>query len=471
MKLFRSLYFRLIASYIVLALLLLLISGFVFSNALSSYADSVQREQIEVCLKQAMRLLEDAKTRGLSRKQTLLFLRRNLPGIRIGMENPMALGKQRDVIFRVNGTKNLQPSGKRSQVMIFLKNKAAAGSFVLPGNEEFPPNFYRFTIRSSNLAVLSDLYRRVLIILTLIFALAGLIGWLLSRWLARPLSSLTGGINAVALGNFQETVGQTGIIELDRLGYQFNQMVLRLKEFFQALTAARDTAQHFAADAAHELKTPVTTLRAYYEITLEHPERLKQVLPAFRRQIERMEQIIAGLLQIASLSKDIGTIFRPVDLCTAIRALEPLYQSLIEETGHNLTVNCPAHPVPVMLDQGLLEIALNNLLDNACKYTPPGGRISVTLEVGRYEAIIAVKDTGKGIPLEELPYIFERFHRGVDTQSLPGTGLGLAIAREVILRLGGTIKAESTVGQGSAFIIHLPLRDISIQHKNTVDCR
>nr|WP_157872803.1 HAMP domain-containing sensor histidine kinase [Desulfoscipio gibsoniae] len=234
-------------------------------------------------------------------------------------------------------------------------------------------------------------------------------------------------------------------------------MVLYLRESFRSLAAERDTAQRFAADAAHELKTPVTTLRAYHELITENPERLKQVLPAQGRQIERMENIISGLLQLANLSEGSGLMLQPADLREAIHRLAPVYQALAEDSGHHLTTTCPDSPVPVLLDQRLLELALNNLMDNAGKYTPPGGQLTLTLQVDTRSAVITVKDTGKGIAPEEMPFIFERFQRGVDTQSIPGTGLGLAIAREAVQRLGGTITADSEAGRGTQFVIHLPL--------------
>lgn len=452
MKILRSLRSRLAASYIALALLLLLVTGYVFSNAISVYAVSVQSEQMAAYVKQATRLLEDAENRDLSREETLTFLRQNLPDVRVEMM-PIAPDKQKQMEEALKAKKISLPSEKN--VLIYSLKKPVESSFALPMVREYSV-FYRFTLPSSAMMVLYSMYRQVLIVLIIAFALAGLIGWLLSRWLARPLSRLAVAAESVAEGNFREKVDQTGIIELDRLANQFNSMVLRLKELFQALTVERDAAQRFAADAAHELKTPVTTLRAYCEMASEHPERVSQILPAFSRQIRRMEQIISGLLQLASLSGGVGAVVQPTDICAQVRALEPGYKALAEESGLKLSVNCPDASIPVMLDQHLLEIALNNLIDNACKYTPIGGEITVTIQAKESEAVIAVKDTGKGISPEELPYIFERFHRGIDTQSIPGTGLGLAIAREAVLRMGGTITADSDIGKGTIFIISLP---------------
>jgi signal transduction histidine kinase len=279
----------------------------------------------------------------------------------------------------------------------------------------------------------------------------------LSRWLSRPLSRLAAATEAVAAGNFKETVERSGVVELDRVVDQFNRMVHHLRESFRSLAAERDTAQRFAADAAHELKTPVATLRAYHEVLTERPGRLGQVSPAVGRQIERMEQVITGLLQIANLGEGSGIAQEPADLGTAVHGLTPVYEALAAESGLQLTITCPAEPVPCRIDRRLLELALNNLMDNACKYTEPGGEVVISLHVDGDDALITVQDSGPGIPPDELPYIFDRFHRGVATQCIPGTGLGLAIAREAVLRLGGQLTAESEPGRGSRFLIRLPL--------------
>lgn len=477
MKVWRNLRMRLIISYMALALLLLTFSGYIFSNALFMYATSVQSSQQALYLKQAMMVLAEARSRNLSGDETLSLLRQNLPGVRIELETvtPEKEGVPGELKVKLSPGKadlsddefltlpspaeiNSLPPGK---TLFLYTSRPGERSFTLPTvtvtGGVYSTTFYRFSLSPSAFAVLSNLYRQVLEVLVLALALAVLTGWLLSHWLARPLSRLVAATEAVAGGNFLETVERSGIVELDRLGDQFNRMVLHLRESFRSLTAERDTAKRFAADAAHELKTPVATLRAYHDVLTERPDRLQQVAPAVGRQIERMEQVITGLLQIANLAEGSDTALDPIDLCAVMRRLEPRYQALADESGHRLTIACPKNPVQVPANQRLLELALDNLVDNACKYTEPGGEVAITLQVGGNEAVFMVRDSGRGIAPEELPYIFDRFHRGVDTQSIPGTGLGLAIALEAVKRLGGTLVAESKAGHGSRFSIRLPL--------------
>lgn len=457
MRAWRSLRMRLIFSYITLAFVLLSFVGYVFSNALSAYAISVQDSQKVQSMKQALSILSEAKDRNLSQEDTLALLRQSLPDVIIEQVAPKPLT-------------NLPPlktdeedDSRLSAKMLFISSaKLGNSSFTLQtlgeNKETSSVLLYQFTLHPSAFGVLSKIYRQILAILVLALFLAGFIGWLFSRWLGQPLSHLAAATESVAAGNFQEMVTHSGIIELDRVAEQFNRMVLHLRESFISLADERDTAQRFAADAAHELKTPVATLRAYQDVISEHPERLNQALPAIGRQIERMEQVISGLLQIATLDNSDNFTLQIADLCSLIHRLEPIYEALAAENGHDLSIACPEAPILVMLNQRLVELVLDNLMDNACIYSPPGGKVSLTLQIDDSEALITLRDTGKGIPEEELPYIFDRFRRGVDTQSIPGTGLGLAIARESLKRMRGTISVESKVGVGTCFMIRFPFQ-------------
>lgn len=330
--------------------------------------------------------------------------------------------------------------------------------FVLPipsGGETV--SVLRISANPSGVTVLRTLLSRVLITLALALFLAGLIGWWFSRWLSRPIARLTEATAAVAGGDFLQTLSPTGVEELDRLTDQFNTMVLRLRESFRSLAAERDVARRFAADAAHELRTPVTALRTYQEVAEEHPERSEQLLPAIGRQVQRLERIINGLMQMAALSEGTGLELAPADLGGALAALAPGLRAMAEECGHSFTLARPEAPLTVRLDPQLLERVLFNLMDNACKYTPPGGRIEVALRAEGDAACLSVRDDGPGIRPEELPHLFERFHRGIDTQSIPGSGLGLAIVQAAAERLGGHVSVGSAPGVGSCFTLRLPL--------------
>lgn len=461
MRAWRSLRFRLILSYIILAFILLSFVGYVFSNALSAYAVSVQDSQKNQVMKQALTILSEAKKSNLSPDDTLALLKQNLPDINIEQvaSNPLL-----NLTPPKLDEEDFDPGdGSRltTKLLIISSTKLNNSSFTLQNPADNPKTssvFYQFTLRPSAFNVLAKIYRNVLEILVLTLVLAGIIGWLFSRWLGKPLSRLAAATKLVAGGNFQETVSPSGIIELDQVVEQFNKMVLQLRESFVSLAAERDTAQRFAADAAHELKTPVATLRAYQDVISEHPERLNQSLPAIGRQIERMEQIISGLLQIATLDQGNDFALQTLDLGRFIGQLKPNYEALAAENDHVLTLTLPDIPVDTTLNPRLLELALDNLMANAFKYTPHGGKVSLTLLTNNQEILIILKDSGKGIPEQELPFIFDRFRRGIDTQAIPGSGLGLAIVHEALKRINGTISVESQVDIGTQFIIRLPFQ-------------
>lgn len=445
----RSLRLRLVASYLALSLLLLTISGFVFSAVLAAYADQLHRQRAVGYFNQVQAIMADAGAAGAPPEEVLSLLQRQLPELQpelIGIRGP-----ETDLPF---------PPPRNRLMLVSLAAEPLAEDVTWTvglSAGRGAPFLFRFTLAAQPGATLRSLMVQVAVVLALAFALAGLVGWWLSRWLSRPLSRLADATASVAGGDFQQTVEPTGVSELDGLVTQFNRMVLALRESFRTLTAERDVAKRFAADAAHELKTPVAALRAYQDVVTRNPDRLAQALPAMDRQVERMEGIISGLLEIAALAEGTGATLIPVDAGEVIAGLVPGWQAMAEEYSHTLAVERPAGALPVRLDPRLLEVAVTNLVDNACKYTPAGAEIHLVLRREGQEAVISVADPGPGIPAEEFPFIFERFHRGVDTQAIPGNGLGLAIVRESAARLGGTVTAASEPGRGSRFDIRLPI--------------
>ncbi len=444
----RSLRMRLVSSYMALALLLLAVAGMVFSAALSAYAQVEQRQRLTRSLEQAKVILSEARAAGESPDVTLQRLQRYLPDMQVeALPGPT-----------INPL--LPPSPPAGTVLKLFRfgDDTLALPVIIPAPEPAKP-VYQITLRPQSSSLLSSIYRQTLTTLALALLLAGWIGWWFSRWLSRPLARLADATTAVAAGDFVQTVPPTGVAELDRLADQFNRMVLRLRDSFRSLAAERDVARRFAADAAHELKTPVTTLRAYHEVVDEHPERLSQLSPPISRQIERMERIITALLHISHLTDGSDITLAPAPLAAALSPLEPVFADLARDYGHTFAMTGANEPLPVCLDPQLLELAVANLVDNACKYTPPGGQVRLILERAGTDAHVTVADTGPGIPPEELPYLFDRFHRGINTQAIPGTGLGLSIVQEAAARMGGTVAIESAPGQGSRFTLRLPLAE------------
>jgi heavy metal sensor kinase len=243
--------------------------------------------------------------------------------------------------------------------------------------------------------------------------------------------------------------------ELGRLGATLNGMIARLERSFEEI-------RRFTADAAHELRTPLTVMRNVAEVALRSPrppEQYCRVLGDMLEEVERLTRLADQLLFLCR--EDAGLI----PLSPTMMRLDDLVRDAVEHMGvvaeaKGLTLTCShVAACPLRGDTDRLRRLLFNLLDNAIKFTPSGGTVSVMLERSNSEARVIVEDAGIGIPPEHLPHVFERFYR-VDPArdgEVEGTGLGLAIARSIAEAHAGSIGMESTVGVGTRAILTLPV--------------
>jgi heavy metal sensor kinase len=242
--------------------------------------------------------------------------------------------------------------------------------------------------------------------------------------------------------------------EFQRLAHVFNAMLERIQGVFES-------QRRFMADAAHELKTPLAVIKGNLEVALKKSrsaEEYREVLISNFDQVERLIALIRPLLTLSQFAGD------PPPLRCSPLELESLVKDLIGELTVLAEDRCiglqlAARPVPTVLaDEGWLRHVLINLLDNALRYTPPGGMVTVGLAEAPAGVAIAVQDTGPGIAPEHLPHLFERFYRveSARDRESGGVGLGLAIVKEIIAAHGGTVRVESAVGKGSTFTVTLP---------------
>ncbi|SEN32915.1 Signal transduction histidine kinase [Stigmatella aurantiaca] len=232
----------------------------------------------------------------------------------------------------------------------------------------------------------------------------------------------------------------------------------------EALARLDQAKTAFFSNISHEFRTPLTLMLGPVEDGLQDTE---QPLPPHQR--ERQETVHRNglrLLKLVNTLLDFSRIeagrvqarYQPTDLSTFTAELASAFRSLVEKAGLAFTVDCPPLEAPVHVDREMYEKIVLNLLSNAFKFTFEGGiRVSLKAEAGR--AVLTVADTGTGIPEEELPHVFERFHRveGARGRSYEGSGIGLALIQELVRLHGGTLGVESTPGQGSHFTVALPL--------------
>jgi two-component system OmpR family sensor kinase len=233
----------------------------------------------------------------------------------------------------------------------------------------------------------------------------------------------------------------------------------------EAAIRARD---QFLSVAAHELRTPVASIKGFAQLLLrlqEHghadPERLDRFLRSINEAANRLSELTDDLLEVSRVRMgQLDLRPRPLDLVSFLRELVAEYQDRLD-SGHRLTLDLPAEPCVLPVDPARLRQVLDNLLDNAVKYSPDGSAISLTLHTDADGAVIAVQDHGIGLPPGAAETIFEPFGRAANAaaRQIPGMGLGLYVCRNIVEQHGGRIWAESEGDErGTRMSVHLPWR-------------
>ncbi|PIU02048.1 hypothetical protein COT66_02245 [Candidatus Shapirobacteria bacterium CG09_land_8_20_14_0_10_49_15] len=229
------------------------------------------------------------------------------------------------------------------------------------------------------------------------------------------------------------------------------------------IEAALEEQKRFVADASHELRTPLTALKTSIEVTLRQKkltvQEAKAVLQGSLEEVDGLELLTSRLLSLARYQQtDHGFALQPVDISTVMTTAAKKVAPLAQEKKIDLKVSKRAQLVTV--DIKSVEEMLLIFLDNALKYTPSGGQVSLIAKTSNKNLILEIKDTGIGIAAKDLPHIFDRFYRADQSRSkaiVPGFGLGLALAKKIIDKHHGAVKASSRPGQGTTFTVKLPL--------------
>jgi signal transduction histidine kinase len=285
--------------------------------------------------------------------------------------------------------------------------------------------------------------------------LAGLAGVWVSRRITVPLLALTQVTENMAAGNLAARADANAANEFGQLGRSFNAMAERVGGIIHTL-------RRFVADAAHELNTPLTALQTNVELAITADESVRsELLIRAQAQIERLRDLVTGLLNLSRLEgQNEAPQKEVVDLTALVQAISEAYASRAEQAGLAFELELPAAPLIVQGDPAQLHRALENLLDNAIKFTPSGGEVRLSIRQQIERVALSVEDTGIGVPPEDRLLLFQRFHRGRNAASYPGNGLGLAIVHAIAETHGGAVTAAST-GRGTCFTLHLPLQPLT----------
>ena len=297
--------------------------------------------------------------------------------------------------------------------------------------------------------------RQILIVLGAGLAVCGLAGYWLARVGLKPLRNIAATSQRIRSTNLGERINPEGLpAELCALALRFNEMLDRIEEAFVRLS-------RFSADIAHELRTPVNNMRIEVEVGLGRArslEEYRETLGSCLEECGRLTRIIDSMLFIAR-SEDPRTHIakEPVDVSRELERLREFFDVPASEAGVQLLVTC-APDVRADLDRTMFQRAVSNLLGNAIRYTPPGGRVAVSAARENGELRVDVTDTGTGIVPEDLPHIFDRFYRADAARSTAAgnVGLGLAIVKSIVTLHGGSIGARSKPNDGTCMSMRLP---------------
>uniref|UniRef100_A0AAU2A286 histidine kinase n=1 Tax=Streptomyces sp. NBC_00093 TaxID=2975649 RepID=A0AAU2A286_9ACTN len=276
---------------------------------------------------------------------------------------------------------------------------------------------------------------------------------LLSRAVLRPVRAMTVAAKGLGEGDLGRRVPVSGRDEIAQLGGAFNRMA-------DSIQAGEERQRRLTGDIAHELRTPLANLRGYLEALRDGVvEPTPELLESLHREALLQQRIVDDLQDLA-LAEAGALTYHPteVDLRELLEAGRRAHHAAAETGGVTLRVEAPTSAVHVTADADRLRQVVGNLVGNALRATPSGGSVTLAV-VGRGElAVVEVRDTGVGIAVEDLPYLFDRFWRAdaARGRATGGSGLGLSIARQIVTDHRGTIEARSEVGTGTTFTIVLP---------------
>lgn len=302
---------------------------------------------------------------------------------------------------------------------------------------------------------------------------------LIARSIARPVRLLSFAAGEFGTGNFSARAPTEGQDELSQLGTNFNAMAEQLQKREARFAELDQLKSEFVSSVSHELRTPLTTIKALTRLLMRDgidEAKRREYLETISVECDRQIDLVLNLLDLSRIEGGVLRVtHQRVDVAELIASVVRSETASAEKRGHDLSIEPLADIAPVCADPKALRRVLSNIVENAIKYTPDGGRVVVSAHQTDDQVAISVKDNGRGIPPEDMPILFDKFHRGrpaphsaamrnattdaefLEDADVSGVGLGLYLARNVMEQMGGRIDVESEVGGGSMFTLHLPV--------------
>lgn len=311
------------------------------------------------------------------------------------------------------------------------------------------------------MATMNILSRQALIIEIIVILAIIIISILAVKVLIKPFEKITQALDKAREGYTNDPISVTDCVETEHIGDAFNRVLGRMK-------VLDDSRQEFVSNVSHELKTPITSMKVLADSLISQKDVPIEVYQEFMediaKEIEREDEIITDLLSLVKMDRTVADLnIAEVDINVLVelimRRLRPIAQKRDVELVYE-----SVRPVTADVDEVKITLVISNLVENAIKYNKEHGWVKVTLDADHQFFTIEVADSGIGIPEESLDQIYERFYRVDKSRSreIGGTGLGLAITKNAILLHRGSIKVESTEGEGTTFTVKIPLTYIPV---------
>ena len=330
--------------------------------------------------------------------------------------------------------------------------------YVILGGQEFDSNV---ELIESSYSV--KLWSYSIIASLLITSLAGL---LIFRYTTRRIEQLSDGIANFKQSDFQQPINlptrfnQSGD-DIDRLGSTCQQMSDRIQKLILELKQNDDSRRELVANVSHDLRTPLASLKGYLETlmlksdSLSEEEYYHYIQIAYQHS-QQLEDLIAELFELSKLENHCDHLsFEAFSLSELAHDVCQKYKLKANDKGLTLSTKIPNEPAVVSADIGLIQRVIENLIDNAIKYTPPGGQIQLSIDIAEDIVNTTIIDTGQGIDENSLPYIFDRFYQGDKHRNSKGSGLGLAISKRILQLHNSQIEVRSQAHQGTLFTFSL----------------
>lgn len=308
---------------------------------------------------------------------------------------------------------------------------------------------------------------RVIMWLLLITIVSSIISsyvhYLVTKPIERSIGMFTEQSRQIANGQFKNELPVAGPVEIRELTQRLNEINVKLDEAFQQIRRQESTRRELVANISHDLRTPMSSIKAFVAAiqdgVVQDEETYTRYLRTISLETERLDELIQQLFQLSLLDSGAIEINRErVNIDDLLLTVLEHEQIHLEQKGLTVDVDIPKRLPAIYIDRSYFQQVLYNLIDNAIRYSPEGGRIEITVSVlNDGKLTIAIKDHGMGIAKEDLPYIFERTYRVEKSrnQKYGGSGLGLAIAKTIVERHEGNLTVSSEQGKGSEFSILL----------------